>query len=255
MSTEDKRFFQFLAGERQGEIVVYDHIEEEDGMVFVCFKDQSRCNEDLIIPINERNYNNQLMAEVENSTNIWKFDTKWIGRQEEKWSPPEESPDGVSHLVSPRIEGRKQVTPIPPRKSTGNFGQINKTIESAKPAPPTPQQQNANDPVWLMMDKAKKFDTDVEMAVTISLPTKSLYEVAKESFENGGEKVIEYIISNLDNQKLKDSLKIALKEAYGEVGEMIKELGEPIAIEEPIIVDATTPADIMKAAEKLKESE
>jgi len=97
-----------------------------------------------------------------------------------------------------------------------------------------------NDPVWLMMDKAKKFDTDVEMSVTISLPTKSLYEVAKESFEEGGEKVIEYIINNLDNQKLKDSLKMALREAYGEVQKVpeIPYMIEPEAVEEPIIREA-----------------
>jgi len=237
MSTEDLRFFQYLAGERQGEVVVFDHIEEDDNMVFICFKDKSRCNEELILPLNERNYTNQLMAEVENPTNIWKFDEKWVGRQEEKWSPPEESPDGASHLVQPFSPGKKLVTPIPPRKSTGNFGKIDKKVESPQEVA---KQQNMNDPVWLMMDKAKKFDTDVEMSVTISLPTKSLYEVAKESFEEGGEKVIEYIINNLDNQKLKDSLKMALREAYGEVQKVpeIPYMIEPEAVEEPIIREA-----------------
>ena len=37
-----------------------------------------------------------------------------------------------------------------------------------------------------MMDKAKKFETEVEMNLTISLPAKSLYDVADESFEDGG---------------------------------------------------------------------
>lgn len=253
MSTEETRFFQFLAGERQGEVLVFDRIEEDDGDVYLCFKDDSRCNEDLILPINKREYSSELMAEVENPKNIWTFDTKWVGREEEKWSRPEDSPDGEVHLVQPFVQGRKQTTPIPPRKSKAKFGAISNYVA---PAPPAPVNPLLNDPVWLMMDKAKKFDTDVEMIVTISLPTKSLYDVAKESFDEGGSKVIEYIIENLDNQKLKESLKTALMDAYGEDTSIVPELnipemdlGEPVAVVEPIIRKATEdeiPEDIKK---------
>ena len=252
MSKEGTRFFQFLAGERQGEVLVYDHIEEEDDMVFVCFKDQSRCNEELIVPIGNRDWQGKLMAEVSstNGDNLWTFDEKWVGRQEERWSPPEESPDGVSHLVQPFVPGKKKTTPRPPRKIKSVFGSIDKHIEAVPTKEERPKYDG--DPVWLMMEKAKKFDTDVEMTVTISLPTKSLYEVAKESFEEGGAKVIEYIIENLDNQKLKDSLKTALREAYGEITPMPDQrfLQEPIAIEEPVIG-----GPVAKDPDELKESE
>jgi len=90
-----------------------------------------------------------------------------------------------------------------------------------------------------MMDKAKKFDTVIEMNLIVSLPSKALYNVAEESFEEGGDKVIEYIIRNLDDQKLKDSLRRALKEAYGnEFSKEIKDsfnLKEPEAVEESVI--------------------
>lgn len=258
MSKEDQRFFQFLAGDRQGEVVVYDHIEEDEDLVFVCFKDGSRCNEELILKKGERKWNNEFMAEVPstNPDNLWTFDTKWVGRQEERWSRPEDSPDGEVHLVQPFVKGRKKVTPKPPRKVKSVFGAIDKRIESAPPK--SERSKYEGDPVWLMMEKAKKFDTDVEMSVTISLPSKSLYDVAKESFEEGGPKVIEYIIENLDNQKLKDSLKVALEDAYGEPhGEEPPEylqqgvdLGEPEAIEEPVIS-----GPVAKDPEELKESE
>lgn len=254
MNKEDTRFFQFLAGERQGEVLIYDHIEEEDDMVFVCFKDQSRCNEDLIVPLGNREWNGELMAEVSstNSENLWTFDVKYVGRQEEKWSPPEESPDGVSHLVQPFFPGKKKVTPRPPKKVKSVFGTIDKHIEKA----PTPEERPKydGDPVWLMMDKAKKFDTNVEMTVTISLPAKSLYEVAKESFEEGGSKVIEYIIENLDNQKLKDSLKVALEDAYGEPHreDPPEYLQEPEAIQEPEIRPATEEEIAILGTEEIK---
>ena len=263
MSTEETRFFQFLAGERQGEVLVFDRIEQDGADVYLCFKDESRCNEDLVLPINKREYSHELMAEVENPANIWSFDIKWVGREEEKWSMPEDSPDGERHLVQPFVQGRKKVIPIAPKKSKAKFGAITNQVTPA-PAPVNPL---LNDPVWLMMDKAKKFDTDVEMKITISLPTKSLYDVAKESFEEGDSKVIEYIIENLDNQKLKDSLKTALMEAYGEeIKSLVPELeipgidlGEPVAVVESIVRDATEdeiPEDIKKQRvdyEKIKD--
>jgi len=177
------------------------------------------------------------MAEIESFNNCWSFKEEWVGAEKEKWSPPEESPDGVSHLVQPAVEGRKKVTPIPPRPTKSAFGQITSVVEPPAPSPvEIKQQKNSSDPVWLMMDKAKKFETPVEMSLIISLPTKSLYDVARESFEEGGDKVIEYIISNLDDNKIKDSLRLALHNAYGDfLNGSVNELGEPIAIKEPVI--------------------
>ncbi|HRT03601.1 MAG TPA: hypothetical protein P5513_06640 [Candidatus Diapherotrites archaeon] len=224
MENDKPRFFQFLASERRGEILVFDRIEEEDGVIYVCFKDGSRCNEELILPLNERKWSNQLMAEIESPNNCWTFKEEWVGRQEER---RERDADGNMQIVQPFIPGRKKVTPIPPKLTTSSFGQIknysNGDSDNITPDKKTQQQANGkefegviNDPVWIMMEKAKKFDTSISMNLVISLPSKSLYDVAEESFENGGDKVIEYIIRNLDDNKLKDSLRKALKEAYSE---------------------------------------
>ena len=251
----EQRYFQYLAGERQGEVLVFDRVETDDDLIFITFKDQSRCNEELILPINEREWNGKLMAEIESPQNCWTFDEKWVGREKERWSKPEDSPDGERKLVSPAVVGKKKVTPKPPRRSSSNFGQISTPAPTPAVTPVNGlivQQGSsidASDPVYMMMDKARKFDTEVTMDLTISLPTKSLYDVAKESFDEGGEKVIEYIISNLDNQKLKDSLKLALKIAYNDavdpkhIKESTRHLEEPIAVEEPKI-RAASPDEI-----------
>lgn len=247
---EKRRYFQYIAGERRGEVVLFDKIEEEDGMVFVCFKDNSRCNDELILPINERNPGSALMAEVENPNNVWTFKEEWKGRQEEKKAKDAE---GVLQIVQPFIEGRKVVTPIPPKRTKSNFGQITSHVQSPTPTsePPVNVQQQAsmdvqqakmNDPVWVMMDKARKFDTDVEMTLNIALPAKSLYNVAKESFDEGGQKVIEYIIDNLDDTKLKEALKEALQIAYDDVpavwtGEGSLEEQEFMDNAEPVVGD------------------
>ena len=204
-----KRFFQYLAGPRQKEVVEFKKIEQEDGINFVTFKDNSRCNEELILSLNNHNWTNQLMAEVENHQNVWNFKEEWIGREEEKWA---EDANGKKVCVQPFQPGKKKITPYPPKPSKSKFGQIDEIEEEAPK--PKKEKQDFNDPVWLMMDKAKKFDTDVEMTLTISLPSKHLYNVADESFEEGGEKVIKYIIKNMDNEKIQNSLSNALKNAY-----------------------------------------
>lgn len=223
------RFFQFLAGERAGEVVVFDSIDEEDGMVFICFKDGSRCNEEFILPLNETKWSKELMAEVESPKNIWTLKTEWVGRQEEKKA---QDADGVWHIVQPFLEGRKKVTPIPPKPTKSKFGELSKKpqpIEEVIPASinepkvelavieESPKiQHHETDPVYIMMDRAKKFPVDVEMSLSINLPSKSLYKVANESFEDGGEKVLKYIIENLDISEIKTQLMNSLRDSYEE---------------------------------------
>ena len=230
----ENRYFQYLAGPRCGEVLIYDHVEEEDDMVFVCFKDGSRCNEELILPLNERVPGSMLMAEVDSHTNVWKISEEWVGRQEERWEL-NEAQERV--CVQPYVEGRRKIIATPPRRtSAAKFGQIAKRIETpVVEEKKTPELMN--DPVWVMMDKARKFDTEVPMSLTISLPSKALYDVAKESFEDGGPKVVEYIISNLDDTDLKFSLKRALLEAYEDTTETLVE---------PITRDREPPGDIVE---------
>lgn len=287
--SDENRYFQWVAGDRRGEILVLDKIEEEDGETYLLFRDESRINTELVAEINEKQLTGKMMAEVSDYNNVWKFKEIDSGvdkkRIEQDWeSQVKYDVPSVEEIIAdasgnPVKKRKKKIKLIPPRPTKNKFGKLASTIDlAAKQGPgmsttnqgtnvqqaaPNEPQHDVNDPVWLMMDKAKKFDTEVEMNVTISLPTKSLYDVAKESFEEGGEKVIEYIISNLDNQKLKDSLKLALKEAYGEqeINTAIAlpekrmqkdlpwqgELGEPVALEDPVIGD--------QVAEELKETE
>jgi hypothetical protein len=259
---QDVRYFQFLAGPRNGEVVIFDKIEEEDGIVFICFKDGSRCNEQLIVPLNSTNYVKELMAEVDSPTNLWTIKEEWVGRQEEKWVWKDETNPGLPEekvCVQPFEPGKRKLTPIPPRPTKSKFGQINAFntpvphtnvssifgTETQQTSSSKPEQVNlGEDPVWMMCEKAKKFDSDISMTLRVSLPKKSLYNVAKESFEDGGQKVIEYIIHNLDDKSIKESLKLSLLEAY----EDKKNYGEdtvkpssgvipynPDTIEEPVI--------------------
>lgn len=263
------RYFQFVAGLRRGEILIFDSIEREDGMIFIKFKDDSRINEALVAQINQNNLSDKLMAEIDSPVNCWQFKDKeemdreraaknrstpgvlppgvyipetveasFVGNSMSQIPYEVPSIDDVAHadltgssgVVNPR-DKKKIIELIPPRPTPPThsvFGAIKASYNTPDPVIDTTvksiptqqtssnavQQVNSNDPIWLMCNSSKKFDTQVSLTLTISLPKKSFYNVAKESFENGGEKVVEYIIQNLDNQKIKDSLKVALLSAY-----------------------------------------
>lgn len=224
------RYFQFLAGERKGEILIFDKVEQDDDMNFVTFKDGSRCNEELILPLNETAYEGKLMAEISDTNNAWKFKEEWVGREEERW---EKNQDGEVVCVQPFIPGRKKTIVFPPRKTKSNFSSQLTNIQLQNQQPIQQKTLSTNDPVWIMLDKSKKQDIIVPMELTISIPSKSLYNVAKESFENGSIKVIDYIIDNLDDKKLKASLRNALLSAY----ECDVQINNIETLEEPIIGD------------------
>ena len=263
------RFFQFIAGPRRGEIILFDRIEKEEDGVYIKFRDNSRISESFVAPINEKNLSEKLMAEIDGPSNCWQFrDKEEMDREraaKNRITPgmlppgvyipetveeavmgapmsqiPYEVPgiDDVAHadltgtsgVVNPR-DKKKAIELIPPRFTPPThsvFGQIKASYNTPAPVIDNPvqnvktqptqsntvQQVNSGDPVWLMCNSSKKFDTEVNLSLTVSLPKKSLYNVAKESFEKGGEKVVEYIIQSLDNQKIKDALKIALLNSY-----------------------------------------
>lgn len=216
--SEPIRFFQYLAGERKDEVLVLKGIIEEDGMVFLEFRDLSRCNEELVLPLNDRNYTNQLMAEVSDPNNVWTLKEEITGGEEEKWAT---NADGKEVCIQEYVKGKARIIPIPPRKVNSNFGAI--TERSATPEPireviaeVEAKKLSTGDPVYGMMEAAKKFPTPVEVEISIMLPKKSLFEVADESFEDGGKKVVEYIIENLDISDLKEALRKSLYEAYGQ---------------------------------------
>jgi len=73
-----QRFFQWVAGERRGEVIVYDDIVEDGGEHYLLFKDLSRVNTNLAAEINDEVLTGKLIAEVESPDNIWKFTERTI---------------------------------------------------------------------------------------------------------------------------------------------------------------------------------
>lgn len=223
------RYFQWLASERKGEIVIFDKIETEDGLVFINFKDGSRINEELVAQINEKDASGKFMAEIDSPNNVWKFEESYVGREEERW---ETNADGEKVCVQPFVEGRKTVKLIPPRPTApkkSNFGTIDSAVPEISNNIPNlnittlPQKSAAlddkitsMDPVYLTLSKAKKVDTTMDIELTLSLPSIDLYRVLKESFDNGEENILSYIVDNIDTTDIKEAIKESLRVMYNQ---------------------------------------
>jgi len=220
------KYMQWVVGERRGEVLVFDGVEEEEGEVFIKFKDGSRINETFVAEINKIDLTDKMMAEIESPNNIWRFSEEWVGHEEEKWEISQTT--GESVCVQPFVAGRKKVNLIPP-KPASRFSNlmtpaqiIANEISSTNPLSifkqniPTKPKVNNNDPVYILFNKSKKIDTEISMALTISLPSEHLFNVARDSFEDGEEKALEYIIENIDISLIKEELKKGIKIMYNE---------------------------------------
>ena len=228
MNNNESRFFQWVVGETKGEVKVFDRVETEeaDGVNYIVFKDNSRINEDFVAALNQRDLTNKMMAEIDHPNNCWKFKEEWIGREEEKW---EMNADGEKVCVVPFTPGKKVIHLVPPKRTaakTSKFGEISNATPIQTPATAAVNTNivfevssatipiDKTDPVYILMTKAKKNDADINMGMTISLPPKNLYDIAKESFEGGDEKFIQYIVDEITVEEIKNALKVSIKQMY-----------------------------------------
>jgi len=222
--SDEKRFFQWIMGDNRGQVVIFDKIETDGEDNYVVFKGGSRCNEQLIAELNANDLTNKYMAEVSDPNNVWQFKEKWVGREEEVW---EQNADGESVCVQPAVEGRKVIDIIKPRPvapRASNFGVISNAQEYIVPPAPIIIQATTldatgidkHDPVFILMTKSKKIDTEIDMSLVISLPPKNLYNLAKESFEDGDEKFIKYIVSEITVAEIKEAIQEGIKQMYEE---------------------------------------
>lgn len=79
-----------------------------------------------------------------------------------------------------------------------------------------PIQQNVSsmDPVRILVNSCKKHDTPVEMTINMKLPSKYIYNIAVNEFEDGLDKFINCIVDGIDTKMIIEQLKDALRLAY-----------------------------------------
>ena len=74
--------------------------------------------------------------------------------------------------------------------------------------------QITSDPIRILAKTCKKRDTDIDLTISIKLPSKAVYDIASEEFEDGGSKFINYLIDEIDINSIISELRNALTIAY-----------------------------------------
>ena len=88
------------------------------------------------------------------------------------------------------------------------FSEDNKPIEDTK-------KKYENDPIYILVEKCKKKEAQINISVNAALPGKSIYNLIKDEYdEEDLSTFFDILIDNLDTQIIKDSIKKALVEAY-----------------------------------------
>ena len=80
----------------------------------------------------------------------------------------------------------------------------------------TKKQEETTNPIAILVNASAKNPITIPMELTIDLPSKDLFNIIKNNFEDGSEKFIDVILSHIDYDMLVSSLKEALTNAYNE---------------------------------------
>ena len=111
---------------------------------------------------------------------------------------------------------------VPPVEVKANENSTNAVVSDIEPIntlyQPTFETPavHASNPIKILVDKCKKHPTDIELSVTIDLPSKAVYDIADSEFENGGEEFVNFIIQDIDVNMIIESLRDALLDAFSE---------------------------------------
>ena len=248
---KQKRYFQWIDGEIKGDIVLLESIEEFEGETFYNFDDGESCNLRFISKMTNStaDLKNKFMVEIESPSNPWTLEQiqpkKYIDESmkgEDIDIPSlhdmlqahgdttniENSDIGKDRLVPPRKEQRiidlpsideyrikteelKKDPVVEQPKTVETKVEKQEVVEQPKPVE---NKQVSFDPVKILVDSCKKHDTPVELSLNMKLPSKYIANIASSEFEDGFNKFIDCIVSDIDTKMIIAELKKALSSAY-----------------------------------------
>jgi hypothetical protein len=72
----------------------------------------------------------------------------------------------------------------------------------------------APNPLQALIKKSKKKKEKVQLEMDIEMPSSSFVSLMKDSFDNMEDEILEFVISQVNNEKLRESVKRMLKKKY-----------------------------------------
>jgi hypothetical protein len=129
-------------------------------------------------------------------------------------------PSNRRALAAPLVEATS--TPVERASPVRNVMLADNSSISAK----------SSNPITSLLEKQKPNWVEVGITLKLNLPTKSLYNVLTSSFEEADKEIIEFVVSDLDLEIIKESLRINIKEIYKGTNGNIRKGGNNISTEE-----------------------
>lgn len=77
-----------------------------------------------------------------------------------------------------------------------------------------PVAKQEDDPVSILVSTSKKVEKEVNMKISLMLPSKDLYSIASTNFEDGESKFINNIVKDIDVSSIIEALRDTLLESY-----------------------------------------
>ena len=242
------RYFEWIAGEDIGEICILSHVEVEDGETYLHFTNGDVCNISFVSPMttDKNDIKDKFMVEISGPSQAWRLEDplpKVYTDYETKESVEIPSLDDMLYnktrgpkLVPPQVK----ITTVPDLPNIKDWGivkvnpvddikrDVNPVVtevpdlhvdtpvpvfepkEEPKPEP----QHNSFDPVSILVNTCKRHETDIDLTITIKLPSRSMFDIADNEFENGGKKFIDCVVKDISTKMIVESIKDALNDYY-----------------------------------------
>lgn len=74
----------------------------------------------------------------------------------------------------------------------------------------------SDNPIHTLLKKQKPNPVNIDITIDLNIPSAELYGVICQSFDNAEEEIVNYIVSGLDIETIKDSVKEAIKKYYSQ---------------------------------------
>ena len=148
----------------------------------------------------------------------WFYDPNDIEEEVEVTTPPQTKRDFIPVDTIFEPEGdlgsdgpMELVTGDEAEKYRDELIQCTESCQQVQIEPETSEDEKA---VSILIKKTKKHETEIPITLIMSLPSKSLYSIVCDEFENGSELFVNEVVKSLTDIQIKDAIKSGLKVAY-----------------------------------------
>ena len=120
---------------------------------------------------------------------------------------------------------------LPPATNKQQFSKL-QNVKNVMVAEESNTTVRSTNPITTLLEKQKPNWVEVDIKLKLNLPTKSLYNVLTSSFEEADKEIIEFVVSDLDLEIIKESLRINIRDIYKSKNGNIRKGGNDVSAEE-----------------------